>query len=330
MQRINIAWYQGEDKKDQIGQIYSNGLEFACTTRTKQCSHFVYCKDFLHDAVWAQLYGKPVEIHGFVFDPNKNPIDLDLTRMLMANSSDEHFAKKIPAVIDFIHQVEKVLKLKRTKVSMCENPAEEYDNGVFFLEGSQRWMSSPPLLSMYTLLIRCGFVHTIGDSFEKTIDGIQSGKIKPYQNNDKDFVNDSRPGIDLILTLGYRKIFFIDIKKNYLEDIDTHTLHHEFGIRGYSWATHTKKKMPYWHRQAILDDLAAKGVTIKKLWEKPVHCCEDADENMPLQEEISPHPMAENTVMVSKNVKTNLGGKKLTDNLKNLSVGALKKANWNW
>jgi hypothetical protein len=340
MNRIEMQWYCGNetDTKDNIGQIYSNGLEFACATKTKQCSHFVYCKDFLHDAVWAQLYNKEIEIHGFKFDSAKNPIDLDLTRMLMANSSDEHFASKIPAVLDFIHQVEKVLKLRRTTAEICENPSEEYDNGVFLLESSQRWMSSPPLLSMYTLLLRCGFVHTVGDDFIKTLNGIQSGDIKAYQGNDQDFLVDSRPAIDLILALGYRKIFFIDIKKNYPEYLEASVLHHDFGIRGYCWATETKSRIPYWHRKALLDALAAKGITIEKLWEKPIQENDiqgPPPEGLPVVN-VPVMELKEDTApMITKNSSTKFLGmsanmKKAVANSKKIAHSKWYNTDWQW
>jgi hypothetical protein len=271
MDQIEIQWFPKRDPKEEsIAQIYSNGLEFAVATDRSQCSHFVYCKDFLHDAVWAMLYDTPVDIHGFKYDPKIHPISLDITRMLIANSSDEFFCDRIPNCLNFLHQAERHLHLRRTKASYCVNSPENYlPGGVFLLEGSQRWMSSPPLLSLYTLFVRCGFVHNIGDSFIDTLNKIQSGEIKAYQANDTEFVRDARPAIDVILHLGYRKIFYKDIKRNYPQNIDTHTLHHHFGIRGYSWAKETRPIVPYWHRTALLETLKEKGINLKNLWEQP-------------------------------------------------------------
>lgn len=269
MKRITVKWdFEDTSEKEGIDQYYSDGLEFACTTREKQCSHFVYCKDFLQDAVWAMLYNEKVCVYGFVYDPTFHPIDLDLTRVLLANSSDEHFCKKIPAVLDFMHQVEEKLGMRKTEVFLCENPPDNYDNGVFFLESSQRWMSAPPLLSLYTLLIRCGFVHKSGTPFMDTLNDIKDGEIDAYQENDCEYVTQSMPGIKAILGLGYRKFFFKDIKKNYPRKVDIYDIHNDFGIVGFSKGI-TKNHMPYWHRQAIFTALDEKKLQIDNLWVIP-------------------------------------------------------------
>jgi hypothetical protein len=267
-----MKWFEEKDQlaKKSIGQIYSNGLEFAVASPREQCSHFIYCKDFLHDAVWANLYNTAVEIHGFKYDPKVSPIDVeDLTRVLVANESDEFFDKKIPNCLEFLNKVEKHLHLKRTVAYQCENPPEDYlPGGVFLLEGSQRWMSAPPMLSMYTMFIRCGFVHKTGDDFMTTLNKIATGETPPYQGNDESFVKSSLPGIKAIMSLGYRKVFYKDMKRNYPQNITTSTLHHDCGIRAYSWG-YTKNTVPYWHRDALLGILKERGVEIENLWRIP-------------------------------------------------------------
>ncbi len=296
MQRIRMKWFD-KDPETSINQIYSKGLEYAAASRTDQCSHFVYCKDFLHDAVWANLYNTPVDIYSFNYDPKAHPLDVeDFTRMLVGNDSDEFFDKKIPNCIDFLNQVERVLHLKRTVVFSCEDPPEDYlPGGVFLLEGSQRWMTSPVLLSMYTLFIRCGFVHEIGSNYMDTLDKIVKGDIKPYQENDQSFVEQSLPGIKAIMALGYRKIFYKNIKKNYPKEIGMSVLHHDCGVRAYSWG-HTKKNFPHWHRQGLLDVLKEKNIQIEYLWEVPPP---------PPIKEIPPYS-GKASLHVSKGIKTEI------------------------
>jgi hypothetical protein len=291
MIKVSMEWFNTKDpaKKD-IAQIYSNGLEFAVATKSKQCSHFVFCKDFLHDVVWANLYNKRIDLYRFFYDPVAHPIDVfDLTRVLVANSSDQYFNQKIPNCLDFINQIEKDLRLKRTVAYECENPPEDYilSGGVFLLEGSQRWMNSPPLLSMYTLLLRCGFVHKIGDHYNTTLDKIENGDLAAYQDNDKDFLQSSRPGIKAIMALGYRKIFFKDMTRNYLQNINVNDLHHRCGIRAFSWGE-TKETVPHWHRNKLLSVLKGKSIEIPDLWTIP-----------------QPPSLPENT-LINTNVKTTL------------------------
>lgn len=347
MQRVKIKWFDSKDPaKGNINQIYSNGLEFAVSTMEKQCSHFVYCKDFLHDAVWAVLYNSPIEIYRFIYDPILNPIDVnDLTRVLVGNQSDQHFHQKIPNCLDFLNQVEKALKLKKTVAFECEDPPEDYlPGGIFMLQGSQRWMCAPPMLSMYTMLMRCGFVHEIGTHYMTTLERIAGGELKPYQENDQEFVKQSLPGIKAIMSLGYRKIFFKDMKKNYPSKIDVMTLHHRCGIRAYSWGE-TGKTVAYWSRPKLLKLLSQMGIVIANLWEKPVHG--DSSEGIPA--DISPSEAPQNGLFtsrpfpVSKDMKTALKIKSsdyfnqpvpedANDCIEELKIYSTpyKKTNWDW
>ena len=151
----------------RILQIYSKGLEYALVSSDyKQCHPFVWCKDFLHDVIHATINNKWIEIYKFRFDPGKDPLPcMDKIRLLLTNSKDRKFAEKIPAVLDFINQIEDRLKIKKTFVRQCWMPPEQYRKaGVFMFEGSRRWIQSPPMLSLYSLLLRLGFCHQIGTS----------------------------------------------------------------------------------------------------------------------------------------------------------------------
>jgi len=340
MQKTRMKWFEDKDQaeKKTIGQIYSNGLEFAVATAEQQCSHFIYCKDFLHDAVWANLYNSFVEIHGFKYDPTKHPINVnDLTRVLVANESDEFFDKKIANCTEFLNRIEGVLHLRRTVAYQCDKPPEQYlPGGVFLLEGSQRWMSSPPLLSMYTMFMRCGFVHKMGDDYMTTLEKIISGETKAYQGNDQEFVKSSMPGIKAIMTLGYRKIFFKDMKKNYPQNIATSTLHHDCGIRAYSWGK-TREIVQYWHRPALLEALKERGVEIENLWKVP-----PPPPLPPMNSKSMPAGTwwnaPTNGSVVSKDVKSELKGKEPVEvpehkDLKEADEPVLfdfKSSNWNW
>lgn len=272
MQKVSIEWlpkYVPKTEDEKINQIYSMGLEFAVASDTRQCCDFVYCKDFLQDTIWAVLHDAPVDIYQFKFNPKNNCFDVNgFTRILVANESDEFFHQKIPNCIDFINQIETVLHLKKTVAYQCENSPEKYlPSGVFMLKGSQRWMLAPPLMSMYTLLLRCGFVHEIGNDFMTTINKIISGEIQQYQTSDQEYLASSLAGIQIILKLGYRKIFYKDMKKNYPQNVSVSTLHHYCGIVAFSTGA-TKKTVPYWSREELSESL--NGFEIKNLWINPL------------------------------------------------------------
>ena len=242
----HIDWIT--NKQSRILQIYSKGLEYALASADfRQCHPFIWCKDFLHDVVYATLNKQPIEIYKFKFDPKKDPIPcLDKIRLLITNAKDRNFAKKIPDVLDFINQVENHLKIKKSIVRQCANPPEAYKKtGVFLFEGSRRWLQAPPMLSLYSLLLRVGFTHTAGVPFKKTITDIIAGELKPYQKKDKDYLKEVSLALEKILRLGDRKIFNRKIQSNYPSNLDIDLIHNRLGIVGFS--TDVLHKAIGWH-----------------------------------------------------------------------------------
>ena len=251
----HIEWIS--TNQTRILQIYSKGLEYALVSADfKQCHPFIWCKDFLHDVVFSTLNKKPIEIYKFKFDPKKNPNPcLDKIRLMITNSKDRNFAKKIPDVLDFINQVENHLKIRKSIVRQCANPPESYKKtGVFMFEGSRRWVLAPPMLSLYSLLLRVGFSHTAGVPFKKTINDIISGDVKPYQKKDKDYLRETTLALEKILRLGDRKIFNPKIQSNYPSHLDIDLIHNRLGVVGFSTdvlhkAIGLSVIVPSWHFQ---------------------------------------------------------------------------------
>lgn len=69
-------------KNYHTAQIYSKGFEFAFMSDIdgtyQQACTFVYCKDFLHDAVWAMVNKTKWSIYSFKYDSAKDvPLDMD-------------------------------------------------------------------------------------------------------------------------------------------------------------------------------------------------------------------------------------------------------------
>ena len=231
-----------------MAQIYRQGLEYCFISHDwKQCCPFIYCKDFLQDAIQAVHHGKAVGIYGFSYNPATcEPLYMERTRMAIANASDKDFASKIPHAIDFLNQFEKQLKLVRSIARPCSNPPKTYGNGVFILDSSNRWMVSPPMMSMYALLLRVGFCHTKGEDYAMTIKKIVEGKISPYQTHDKSYLTTAQVGIEKILKFGYARIFYKDPKKNY-PDCNTSSMHNSTGIVAFSTGD-SKHVVNHWHR----------------------------------------------------------------------------------
>ena len=230
-----------------LNQIYSSGLEYCFVNQDlEQCTIMVLCKDYLQDAVWATYHQKPIEVYGFSFDPKTNPkLRLDRTMIGIGNGSDSEFSNKILNVLNFLNQIEKKMGLKPTSATKVSNAPSRYKNGFFVLEGSKKWILSPPMLSMYTLMIRTGFCHNIGEDFNITIENVISGKVDKYQRNDQNYLTTSKPGIQKIVDVGYKTIFGKEPKLNY-PDIEKYSLHNNTGICAFSNKS-AKHNIPHWY-----------------------------------------------------------------------------------
>lgn len=244
---VKIEWLK---KSGSLSQAYESGLEFCLLSgEEKQATKFVYCKDYFQDALMGIHNGKAIgPIFGFSYDPVKDvPICLESTRMAIGNSSDAKFSDKIPTMVEFVNAIEKDLHLVRTVASKISNPPDRYKkSGCYHLVSSARWQLSPPMISLFTLLIRIGFCHRAGTTYQETIDNIINGKRKPYQRDDQMLLESAKSGIDKILKHGYAKIFYSDPKRNF-PSVSVGTMHSSFGIVGFSQAN-TKQYCKYWHR----------------------------------------------------------------------------------
>jgi hypothetical protein len=259
MRERKIEWHP---KTRQLCQIPKEGLEYALVSEDyRQIHQLVWCKDFIQDAIYGHINKKKVTIYGFEYDPaTYPPVYLEQTRLMIANWKDANFERKLlENCQEFLHQIESVLSLRKTVIERCKNPPPRYRKaGVFLLNGSKRWMNAPPMVSLYTLLIRVGFVHPVGQSAMTTLEQIKAGKLQPYNHHpskdtDADLVRRVFAGIERILRYGDRRLFHRDIRLNYpLQKLSggsfsIHTMHDNCGMAGFTSA-YNKEDFPHWYR----------------------------------------------------------------------------------
>lgn len=247
MKKIKVTWIE---KKKSISQVYASGLEYALLTENFEMIHqFVYCKDFMQDAIAGSLQNKTMSIYGFCYNPKIcPPVYHKKTRILFTNASDKVMANRISGSKDFLNQIEKQLKMHRTQIYQAVDPPKQYaKSGVYIYNGSARWMISPPMISLYTLLMRVSLAHKLGDEFTKTIDGVSSGKIQGMQNEDQHQMKSAKKALGWILDKGDRKIFFKNQIENY-KDQDVNTMHNDLGIVAYSQGC-PKYNFPKWYKE---------------------------------------------------------------------------------
>lgn len=247
-QKIEINWLKRSGS--HLCEIYSQGLQYCfISDKMEQCHQFVFCKDFLQDAVQAFWNDSQASIYGFSYSSKNPPICQKKTRIALANQSDKSFLSRAESILDFINQFAKRMHLKKSKIYEVSNPPKKYKSGVLFVEGSQRWINNPPMLSMYSLLLRCGGAHTVGNDCMDTVNKLMNGKIKCYGANDASYLKSALGGIKKILSLGYRPFFYIEDKKNYPK-VDIGTMHGSAGIVGFS-SGYSKSVCRYWHRKSL-------------------------------------------------------------------------------
>lgn len=247
-----IIWFS-TPKNAAIRQMYYRGLEYAFVSqKNEQCHPFIFCKDFLHDVIYSSIYKTPISIYDFSFN-EKNPTpDLNQTKLLLTNAKDKFFKNKIPNCLEFINQIESHLKIKKTIATQCINCPEGYEKTqIFLFQGSKRWLQSPPMLSLYSLLLRIGLIHENEKSFLETLENIKSGNLKPYQKQDTMYLKRCELGISKILTQGDRNIFPRKIMKNY-PVMDIKDIHNKLGIVHFSVdclrnAVGAPVIVPLWH-----------------------------------------------------------------------------------
>jgi hypothetical protein len=214
-------------------EIYSSGVQFAMfNDQNEQICQWVVCRDFFSELIWSQIHNKPAGIYGFKADPSVDPkIDFENTRFLIRNRQDKNFLDKIDGIVDFVNQIEDIMNLRKTEIFIVNSKEK---NGEIATVASGRWMRSPVLLSMYSLFLRVGFCHTVGDNWKDTVKKMVKGEIKPYQRNDAEYLKQSIKGIEKILTIGYKNIFYVQPKFNYPEKKNVSKLHNSSGIVSFS------------------------------------------------------------------------------------------------
>lgn len=238
-------------------QIYSMGFEFAFMSKIKdvyqQICTFVFCKDFLHDLVWAFLNKKPWSIYGFKYDPSTDlPLDTENCVFAFRNTQyakkPAEFHAQREACQDFLNQIEKKIGLAPSKI--YEVP---YDaSPCWLIIGDKGWQISPPMLGFFTLFIRIGFAHPLGDNYEATLKKCQDGKIKIGTGNgagvnDPGYIQSSWEGLQALLEHGL-EMFHSDINENYPEELPKKlSLHNDVGPVNWSQGR-AKKAMPRWYK----------------------------------------------------------------------------------
>lgn len=244
--KIEIKWLENTNS----GSYFNTGsIEFCLVSeKNEQIFAFVGCKDYLQDIVLSFIRNKPGTVASNYNIATSPKIDLKKLRLLVLDTGNKFMKDQLPNSLDIIHQIEKHLKIRKTKIFEISNPKPTYKNKVWYYSASRRWISSPVMLSFYTLIVRISFSHEKGIPFKETLEKIIEKKIYPRLLIDQQRVHDGKKGIDRILKFGDKEIFYQNMKRNY-PDVGLGTSHNNLGICGYSSSpTSIKTMLPRWFK----------------------------------------------------------------------------------
>lgn len=162
MSKRKVEWFQGPANLDEIYQSVAMKFAFVNEINGKltQCHPWIKCRDFLHDALRTMLTDEETNIYNFTYKKDVNPwIDMNNTRMLISEKDLKEplkFRFKLSRSLKLLHFYETLAGVELTKIQKVEGDIKKRYEHVWMLTSPKMWMSSPYLISMYTLLIRLG------------------------------------------------------------------------------------------------------------------------------------------------------------------------------
>lgn len=139
----------------QISQKMNTTFSFAHwfpdEERVVRLHEFVRCRDYLGDVLHACKYGKSHKIYGFESSPTRTPIDTTQTILLMCHQDVDSFNS-------FQKNVGEIVRKFEEQEGLCATATINFTEGgvnYSLVLGDARWQESIPMISLYTLLLRC-------------------------------------------------------------------------------------------------------------------------------------------------------------------------------
>ena len=158
-----IQWFK--NPKSLAEEYQSVDTQFALANASGEevliCHEWVKCRDFLNDAIRATVQNKKSEIYGFKFDETNPKIDIESTTMavtrqtLDSDDAVKKFCDEINNAILLLNHFESIASEELTTVNEIDATGSNRTK-VFLFKSPKMWITSPHLISMYSLLIRLG------------------------------------------------------------------------------------------------------------------------------------------------------------------------------
>lgn len=159
LSRYNVELQPEDERLCEIYQSVQMKFAFCASKREEnktlihQQHPFVLCRDFLGDALYATHFSKNYGVYGFNFNGEEQKVDLNETHLLLSFND----ASAVKAILPVLHYYEEKVHWKKSKISLLRKKVflkKKDPSYIFFIRGSKQWVSSPALISLYTLLWR--------------------------------------------------------------------------------------------------------------------------------------------------------------------------------
>lgn len=235
---MNVIGFNYKKMADKpLCEIYQSvKLRYAFVSpNDEQVAPFCLCKDFLHDMVRAFLRGEDMHIHGMSYTYGKNPpIDMGRTRILARYDNVlkvDGIDEQMESAIKLINYYDDILGVEHSKVERLSD--SKFDHcSVWLFSSDKVWMSSPVLISLYTMLMRLGekrLKFTDKESLYKAIDDV----CKKKTDNDTEYISQIKHRLETALS----NISFLKEGEEidpiyYNKNIPLGTFHNNCGIVG--------------------------------------------------------------------------------------------------
>jgi len=275
-----------EEEADNIlAEIYSSGLKFVLVNpyskngkqKYKAVTVSMYCKDFIQDLIHGMVNNKHISIYGFKFNPSKDDSwDIDKIRILVFDPKKD-ISSLASNTLNIVNQFEKRFGWEFTKAKevIFETPSRKHPAVVF--TGPSNWALSPPLISLYTLLLRACLIYDKNKTLNDFLKDIKLNKSSIfYGSNDASYLYNAYSAIKNFLNYHPKQFFGDVLATNYPDNISTMSMHASLGIVGLGRAIDSKnetisKNFPHWIvtpetlKKRIIKPTKTKKVTLKKL-----------------------------------------------------------------
>lgn len=159
------------------------------------------CKEYALDHTLATIKTSPYRY-------NSNKVYLEEARLVVSG-----LGQRVANSLAAVNLMETVLSIPLSVVLPVQGE-------IVLFRGHKTWFISPPMVSLYTLMVRNGRYYELGWTLEQFFDFMVDGKI----NGQKDtaLFQQAIKGIRCILAHGWQAVFGADLKANWPNGTDIH------------------------------------------------------------------------------------------------------------